>query len=202
MYQLALQNEEASKKGRRAGESIKLVLVAHKADLINVGSAAAGVSYAAAVSRSGAGASGEKKPQPQARGEIATDRIRSILERELTKRANDLRNTVSIEGLGSDQPSPASGATGDQGVIDSSSGLTGLECVSGAGGKSDGFKFENWEYGEVDFVSSWVEVSRNEFTNGEGVDGEEKNGAEENARHGDGEDGLTELKRWLDQNLV
>jgi len=197
MYQLALSSEEDAKRGRsRSGNAaVKLVLVAHKSDLINVGSlAASGASYAAAVS----GPATEKKSsfQSQAKGEIAVNRVRSILERELTKRASDLRNSVSIEGLGSDQPSSSSG---DQGVIDSSSGLTGLECV-GSGGVKEGFKFANWEYGEVDFVSSWVEVSRQEFDDEDAsadTDAEEKGMGDK-----DGEDGLAEVKGWLNRNLA
>jgi len=202
MHQLALLSEEDAKKGRsRSGNAaVKLVLVAHKSDLINLGTmAASGASYAAAVSGSATEKNSSSQSQSQAKGEIAVNRVRSILERELTKRANDLRNSVSIEGLGSDQPSSSSG---DQGVIDASSGLTGLECVGGSGGGKEGFKFANWEYGEVDFVSSWVEVSRQEF------DDEDTSGdtsAEEKgigARDEDGEDGLAEVKGWLNHNLA
>jgi len=199
MYQLALLSEEKG-RSRSGNVAVKLVLVAHKSDLINVGTmAAAGTSYAAAVSGSATEKKSPSQPQSQTKGEIAVNRVRSILERELTKRASDLRNSVSIEGLGSDQPSSS---LGDQGVIDSSSGLTGLECVSGAAGVKEGFKFTNWEYGEVDFVSSWVEVSRQEFDNEDtsGDTGAEEKGMGMGAK--DGEDGLAEVKGWLNQNLA
>jgi hypothetical protein len=210
MYQLAHLSEEAAKKGRKigAGGDVKLVLVAHKADLINLGSGAA--SYASAVAKGSSGGPGSgpgsemTAQQAKAKGEIAINRVRSILERELTKRANDLRTSVSIEGLGSDASS-APGAGGDQGVIDSSSGLTGLECIGSGAKGGEGFKFANWEYGEVEFLSSWVEVEHMEFVeedvDGEGVDGEKAEEEKKREEKEDGENGLGELKEWLNQNL-
>lgn len=177
LYQLSLISEEAARKGgsfaRRNG--IKLVIVAHKVDLVNTGS--------------GLGVGGN----PASKGEIGINRVRTILERELTKRANDLKISVGIEGLGSEDRDSKSRP--EAGIIDSSSGHTGLECTNKPG---EGFKFAAWEYGEIEFVSSYVNTREEEF------DDEDAN-AKDLSRKRDvasEADGLSDLKQWFDENLV
>lgn len=90
-----------------------LLIVAHKSDLL--------------------------KPTAQATpDQLAINRVRTILERELERRRASQAGGVGIEGLG------AEGAESE---------LGGLEC-SGAGE----FKFENWEGGDVSFVGTYVAV--------------------------------------------
>lgn len=90
--------------------------------------------------------------------EVAISRVRTVLERELEKRKALQTGGVGVESMDAE----------------SESELGGLECGGTAGG---GFKFSEWDGGEVDFIGAWVEVG-------------EKNG---------GQDGLRELKDWLEQ---
>lgn len=145
--------------------------MANKVDLITIGSAT--------------GPSGK----PLTKAEVGMNRIRTILEREMTKRANDLKRSVGIEGLGSEENKgkPASGP--DAGVIDSSSGLTGLECSNNS---MEGFKFAAWEYGEIELVSSSVSVMDGEFGDV---------GQLEKLETADEHEGLNDLKDWLNENL-
>jgi signal recognition particle receptor subunit beta len=177
LHQLSLISEEAARKGKGFAHrnSVKLVLVAHKVDLVSTGS--------------GGGVDGK----PVSKEEIGINRVRTILERELTKRASDLKHSVGIEGLGSEEP--ASKSSADAGLIDSSSGHTGLECTNNPG---EGFKFAAWEYGEIDFVSSWVSVKEEEFDD-EGSDMEKSDGNKDVVSE---ENGLTDLKEWINENLA
>ncbi|KAH9857146.1 P-loop containing nucleoside triphosphate hydrolase protein [Lenzites betulinus] len=96
-------------------ETPSLVIVAHKCDLL----------------RSTATASSEQ---------LAINRVRTILERELEKRRVSHVNGVAVEGLGAE---------------DAESELGGLEC-SGTGE----FKFADWEGGEIGFIGTSVAVGR------------------------------------------
>ena len=93
--------------------------------------------------------------------EVAIARVRTILERELEKRRVSQSGGVGVESLGSEGEGTEMG---------------GLECSGASGGA---FKFNEWEGGDVEFVSTWVQV------------GEAKEEA--------GSDGLDELKDWLSQ---
>lgn len=90
--------------------------------------------------------------------EVAISRVRTVLERELGKRKASQTGGVGVESMDAK----------------SESELGGLECGGTAGG---GFKFSDWDGGEVDFIGTWVEVG-------------EKNGDQ---------DGLHELKDWLER---
>ena len=92
-----------------------LTIVAHKCDLL----------------KSTANASAEQ---------LAINRVRTILERELEKRRASHANGVGVEGLGAE---------------DADSQMGGLEC-SGSGE----FKFAEWEGGEVGFVGTSVSVGK------------------------------------------
>lgn len=92
--------------------------------------------------------------------EVAITRVRTILERELEKRRAAQSGGVGVESLGEGEETETGG----------------LAC-SGAGGGA--FKFNEWEGGDVEFVSTWVKV------------GEAKNESSS--------DGLNELKDWLSQ---
>jgi signal recognition particle receptor subunit beta len=107
-----------------------LLVLAHKADLIKTGSASTDVT-------------------PES---LAIARVRSVLERELEKRAAQSAGSVGIEGLG------AEGENTEMG---------GLECAGGP------FRFENWEGGEVTILATSavgktpvVDEKRNETVNG------------------------------------
>ncbi|KAH0827052.1 signal recognition particle receptor beta subunit-domain-containing protein [Lanmaoa asiatica] len=93
--------------------------------------------------------------------EAAIARVRTILERELEKRRASQSGGVGMESLGAEGEGTEMG---------------GLECSGAAGGT---FRFNEWEGGDVDFVSTWVKV-------GEAKD-ESSNG------------GLEDLKDWLSQ---
>jgi len=87
---------------------------------------------------------------------VAVNRVKSILERELEKRRVSQTGGVNIEGLGEE------GERSDMG---------GLEC-SGPGGAE--FRFADWEGGQVTFIGSSVRVGKGlEASNekGEDVDG-------------------------------
>ncbi|RPD66379.1 P-loop containing nucleoside triphosphate hydrolase protein [Lentinus tigrinus ALCF2SS1-7] len=92
-----------------------LTIVAHKCDLM----------------KSTAHASAEQ---------LAINRIRTILERELEKRRASHANGVGVESLGAE---------------DADSQVGGLECTG-----SGEFKFAEWEGGEVGFVGTSVSVGK------------------------------------------
>ncbi|KAI0372913.1 P-loop containing nucleoside triphosphate hydrolase protein [Pilatotrama ljubarskyi] len=92
-------------------ETPSLVIVAHKCDLL----------------KGTANASAEQ---------LAINRVRTILERELEKRRASHVNDVAVEGLGAE---------------DAESELGGLECTG-----NGEFKFAEWEGGEVGFVGTSV----------------------------------------------
>lgn len=69
--------------------------------------------------------------------QLAINRVRTILERELEKRRQSQTGGMGIESLG--------GGEGDNTEV------SGLEC-SGVGGSV--FKFSEWEGGEVTFLST------------------------------------------------
>lgn len=90
-----------------------LLILAHKSDLLKTGS------------------SSHTNPAT-----LATNRVKTILERELEKRRLSQSGGVSIEGLGEE------GERSDMG---------GLEC-----GEKEGstFKFDDWEGGDVVFLGT------------------------------------------------
>ncbi|KAI0672969.1 P-loop containing nucleoside triphosphate hydrolase protein [Trametes maxima] len=92
-----------------------LIIVAHKSDLL----------------KSTANASAEQ---------LAINRVRTILERELEKRRASHANGVAIEGLGAE---------------DVESEMGGLECTG-----SGEFKFAEWEGGEIAFIGTSVSVGK------------------------------------------
>jgi signal recognition particle receptor subunit beta len=85
------------------------VIAAHKADLIK--SAAGGLSPS----------------------QLAINRVRSVLERELERRRVAQAGGVSVEGTGAEET------------------LGGLDCAPG-----QPFRFADWEGGEVAFVGTWT----------------------------------------------
>lgn len=91
--------------------------------------------------------------------EVAITRVCTILERELEKRRASQSGGVGMESLGAEGEGTEMG---------------GLECGGGAG---MAFKFDEWEGGDVEFVSTWVKV------------GEAKDELSE--------DGLNDLRDWL-----
>ena len=70
--------------------------------------------------------------------QLAINRVRTVLERELEKRRASQAGGVGIEGLGAE---------------DAESELGGLEC-----GGSGEFRFDAWEGGEITFVGTSVRV--------------------------------------------
>ncbi|KAF5358154.1 hypothetical protein D9756_001314 [Leucocoprinus leucothites] len=98
---------------------------------------------------------------------LAISRVKTILERELEKRRASQSGGVAVEGLGQE---------------DEKAELGGLECGDGTGA----FKFDDWEGGEVSFVSTYIRP-------GKAPEGDEKN-------EGNG-DGLSELRDWLAGNM-
>lgn len=97
-----------------------LIILAHKCDLLKT-SASAGLS-------------------PE---QVAINRVRTVLERELEKRRASQSGGVGIEGLG---------AEGEE-----TSEMGGLECSGPSGGA---FKFAEWEGGEIEFLGTSVSVGR------------------------------------------
>ncbi|KAF8343954.1 signal recognition particle receptor beta subunit-domain-containing protein [Cantharellus anzutake] len=94
-----------------------LVILSHKSDLISV-------------------------PTSSSRSKIATDRVRSILERELEKRRLQSVSGVGVGSLGDGtEKSAMSGEMGGE--------MGGLECTG-----SEGFSFETWEGGEATIIAS------------------------------------------------
>ncbi|KAH9063482.1 signal recognition particle receptor beta subunit-domain-containing protein [Lactarius vividus] len=71
--------------------------------------------------------------------QLAINRVRAILERELEKRRRSHTGSVTIDELG---------AEGED-----NSELGGLDC-NGAPGES--FKFSEWEGGDIEFMGTWV----------------------------------------------
>lgn len=92
-----------------------LVIVAHKADMLK--------------------ATAQATPD-----QLAINRVRAVLERELEKRRASQAGGVGIEGLGAE---------------DTESELGGLEC----GGNGE-FRFDKWEGGEIAFVGTSVKVQK------------------------------------------
>ncbi len=72
--------------------------------------------------------------------QLAINRVRSILERELEKRRASHANGVGVESLGAE---------------DADSQLGGLECTG-----SGEFKFAEWEGGEIGFVGTSVSLGK------------------------------------------
>ncbi|KAF8275064.1 P-loop containing nucleoside triphosphate hydrolase protein [Lactarius quietus] len=93
-----------------------ILILAHKCDLLKTGSATT-----------------------SSLEELATNRVRAILERELEKRRRSHTGSVAIDELGAEG--------GDN------SEWGGLDC-NGAPGES--FKFSEWEGGDIEFVGTWV----------------------------------------------
>ncbi|TDL24846.1 P-loop containing nucleoside triphosphate hydrolase protein [Rickenella mellea] len=84
--------------------------------------------------------------------QLAQSRVRTILERELEKRRASQAGGVGIEGLG---------AEGD------GTEMGGLECRNAAGG----FKFSEWEGGEIAFFGTSVPLEKSEKDEGLESDG-------------------------------
>ena len=94
----------------------RLLILAHKSDLLKVGSSTT------------------------SNNDLAINRVKSILERELERRRSSQSGGVGVEGLGEE------GERSDMG---------GLECSGPSGGI---FKFDEWEGGQVEFIGSFVKV--------------------------------------------
>ncbi|KAI0647312.1 signal recognition particle receptor beta subunit-domain-containing protein [Trametes meyenii] len=92
-----------------------LIIVAHKSDLL----------------KSTANVSAEQ---------LAINRVRTILERELEKRRASHANGVAVEGLGAEE---------------AESEMGGLECTG-----NGEFKFAEWEGGEITFIGTSVGVGK------------------------------------------
>ncbi|KAF8519471.1 P-loop containing nucleoside triphosphate hydrolase protein [Hysterangium stoloniferum] len=93
---------------------------------------------------------------------LAVSRVRTILERELEKRKESQAGSVGVGQLGDDED-----ADGEMG---------GLEC---SGVKGKGFKFQEWEGGEIQILGSSVSI------------GKTTHDPEKAA------DGLADFKQWL-----
>ncbi|EPS93312.1 hypothetical protein FOMPIDRAFT_1136422 [Fomitopsis schrenkii] len=104
-----------------------LVIVAHKADMLK--------------------ATAQATPD-----QLAINRVRTVLERELEKRRASQAGGVGIEGLGAE---------------DTESELGGLEC-----GGSGEFRFDTWEGGEIAFVGTSVKVQKAQSASNEKSDDE------------------------------
>ncbi|KAG8895823.1 hypothetical protein FRB99_000325 [Tulasnella sp. 403] len=139
-----------------------LIIHAHKSDLLVVRSNTPSSSV------------GTKS---QAR-QLAKQRTKIILERELEKRRKTASTGVNVEGLG------AVGSTGADSEADPLATGAGLECS----GKDGVFSFSNWEGGDIEFSGGWVDVVRDD-----GIAGGEKEEIPES-----GENGLSELTAWLE----
>ena len=106
-----------------------LAILAHKTDLLSV-------------------------PASSSRSKVATDRVRSILERELEKRRLQSLSGVGVGGLGEEIEKGAEGG-------ESSVEIGGLECM-GLGS----FAFDRWEGGEVTIIAGSVKGA-SEIASGE-----------------------------------
>ena len=99
--------------------------------------------------------------------QLAINRVRTVLERELSKRRRSHTGSVAIDELG--------------GEGEDNSELGGLDSTGPPG---ETFKFAEWEGGEIEFIGSWVSV-------GEAVELEEEKGGST------GGDGIRGLETWL-----
>ena len=96
-----------------------MLIVAHKCDLLKTGSVSATSSLE----------------------QLAINRVRTVLERELEKRRRSHTGSVAIDELG---------AEGED-----NSELGGLDCNGSPG---EVFKFAEWEGGDIEFIATWVSV--------------------------------------------
>lgn len=96
-------------------EAPSLSIVAHKCDLL-------------------------KSTATASAAQLAVNRVRTILERELEKRRASHANGVGVESLGAE---------------DADSQMGGLECTGGGE-----FKFAEWEGGEIEFLGTSVAVGK------------------------------------------
>ncbi|KAI0005987.1 signal recognition particle receptor beta subunit-domain-containing protein [Russula compacta] len=88
--------------------------------------------------------------------QLATNRVRTVLERELDKRRRSHTGSVTIDELGSEG--------------EDNSELGGLDCAVPEG---EAFKFAEWEGGDIDFIGTWVSVGEMvELENEKGAGGE------------------------------
>ena len=122
-----------------------ILVLAHKCDLLKTG----GLSATSSLEQ------------------LAINRVRTVLERELSKRRRSHTGSVAIDELG---------AEGED-----NSELGGLDS---AGPPGETFKFAEWEGGEIGFIGSWVSV-------GETVELEDEKG------RSTGGDGIRGLETWL-----
>jgi signal recognition particle receptor subunit beta len=97
---------------------------------------------------------------------LAITRVKTILERELEKRRASQSGGVGIEGLGAE---------------DEKTEMGGLDCGNG----TNAFKFDDWEGGEVAFISSFIRPAK-------------FNSDDEKL---DVDDGLSDLRNWLTDNI-
>ncbi|EKM82434.1 hypothetical protein AGABI1DRAFT_111060 [Agaricus bisporus var. burnettii JB137-S8] len=97
---------------------------------------------------------------------LAVTRVKTILERELEKRRASQSGGVGIEGLGAE---------------DEKTEMGGLDCGNG----TNAFKFDDWEGGEVAFVSTFVRQAK-------------PNSDDEKC---DADGGLMDLRNWLADNM-
>ncbi|KAI0273582.1 signal recognition particle receptor beta subunit-domain-containing protein [Gloeopeniophorella convolvens] len=96
-----------------------VLILAHKCDLLKTGSSSAATSS----------------------DQLAINRVRAVLERELEKRRLSHTGSVTIDGLGAEGEDRA-----ELGGLDSN------------GSTSEPFKFTDWEGGDIDFVGTWTSV--------------------------------------------
>jgi len=134
-----------------------LTILAHKADLLSV-------------------------PASSSRPKVATDRVRSILERELEKRRLQSISGVGVGGLGDGVEKGAE--TGENSVE-----MGGLECTG-----SGGFAFDRWEGGEVTIISGSVKGASDSFTNEKDNDGGSHGGSSTSTKGG-----LGLLTEWIEE---
>ncbi len=112
-----------------------ILVLAHKCDLLKTGSASVTSSSE----------------------QLAINRVRTVLERELEKRRRSHTGRIAMDELG---------AEGEDNTE-----LGGLDCTGPPG---EAFKFADWEGGDIDFVGSWVRVGERvgvEEEKGEGSEG-------------------------------
>jgi signal recognition particle receptor subunit beta len=112
-----------------------ILVLAHKCDLLKTGSASVTSSSE----------------------QLAINRVRTVLERELEKRRRSHTGRVAMDELG---------AEGEDNTE-----LGGLDCTGPPG---EAFKFADWEGGNIDFAGSWVRVGERvgvEEEKGEGLEG-------------------------------
>jgi len=113
-----------------------ILVVAHKCDLLKTGSTSATSSLE----------------------QLAINRVRTVLERELDKRRQSHAGRVAMDELG---------AEGED-----STELGGLDCTGRPG---EPFRFADWEGGNIDLIGSWVKIGeRVELEEEKGKDGIER----------------------------